>query len=160
MQNIWRHRLSACQLGQSGSDRDRTGVDRLRSFTSFGFSLLIRPNRPKRIFTIFALPRSRYRSNAWTDSSQQIYIKQYSIFFLSWRLTAHADLFIQFHFFSSGPRHRSGRVVCVLRLIEPQNALILISFPKCIAQNDRTKVLNYYSWRHFNLLTKLIRATC
>ena len=63
------YRLSACQLGQWGSDRDRTGVDRLRSFTSVGiFPFFNRPYHP--IFTIFALPRSRYRSNAWTDSSQ------------------------------------------------------------------------------------------
>ena len=63
------YRLSACQLGRWGSDRDRTGIDRLRSFTSVGiFPFFNRPNHP--ISTIFALPRSRYRSNAWTDSSQ------------------------------------------------------------------------------------------
>ena len=67
-------------------------------------------------------------------------------------------LFIQFHFFSSGPRHRSGRVVCVLRLIEPQNALILISFPKCIAQNDRTKVLNYSIKFLKNIKTLFMKA--
>ena len=47
-----------------------TSCSQISSFTSVGISLLIRPNRPNRIFTIFALPRSLYRSNAWTDSSQ------------------------------------------------------------------------------------------
>ena len=59
-----------CQLGQSGSDQDRTSARRLRSSTSVGISHLILPNRPNWPFTIFALPRSRYRSNVCTDSDQ------------------------------------------------------------------------------------------
>ena len=41
-----------CQLGQSGSDQDRTSAHRLCSSTSVNISLLIRRNRPNRIFTI------------------------------------------------------------------------------------------------------------